>query len=103
MSKATQRTHVRGPWLAFALRWVSWAAVGVALVLVAGFVELSEELLDREEQSTRLLDADAAVLRLFARLRTPWLNVTAARRRVLAEWRAEEQARVRGRCSLSST
>jgi hypothetical protein len=29
--------------------------------------------------------------------------VTAARRRVLAEWRAEEQARVRGRCSLSST
>jgi undecaprenyl-diphosphatase len=74
MSEAMRRDGARGPWLAFALRWASWAAVGVALVLVAGFVELSEELLDREEQSTRLLGADAAVLRLVARLRTPWLN-----------------------------
>lgn len=74
MTEATERTHLRSPWLAFALRWVSLAAVGVALVLVAGFVELSEELLDREEQSPSLLGADAAVLRLVARLRTPWLN-----------------------------
>lgn len=44
MSEATRRDGARGPWLAFALRWISWAAVGVALVLVAGFVELSEEL-----------------------------------------------------------
>jgi len=74
MGDLDERAHLRGPWLAFALRWVSWAAVGIALVLVAGFVELSEELLDTEEQSTRLLGADAAVLRLVAQIRRPWLN-----------------------------
>jgi undecaprenyl-diphosphatase len=74
MSDLKAASHLRAPWLAFALRWVSWAAVGVALVLVAAFVELSEELLDREEQSMRLLGADAAVLRFVALVRRPWLN-----------------------------
>jgi undecaprenyl-diphosphatase len=75
MSEAVTRPdRARGSWLAFALRWASWAIVGVALVLVAGFVELSEELLDPEQRSTRLVGADAAVLRLFALVRRPWLN-----------------------------
>ncbi len=74
MSEGAQKGRHRGPWLAFALRWVSLAAVGIALILVAGFVELSEELLDPEERSTRLLGADAAVLRLVALVRRPWLN-----------------------------
>jgi undecaprenyl-diphosphatase len=74
MSEATRRARDPGPWLALALRWVSWAVVGIALILVAAFVELSEELLDPEEQSTRLLGADAAVLRLVALVRRPWLN-----------------------------
>jgi undecaprenyl-diphosphatase len=46
----------------------------VALVLVAGFVELSEELFDPEEQPTRLLGADAEILRLVAQARRPCLN-----------------------------
>jgi hypothetical protein len=74
MSEPTQRTRARGPSLAFALRWLSWACVGVALVLAASFVELSENLLDPEERSTRVLGADAAVLRLVAQVRRPWLN-----------------------------
>lgn len=61
-------------WLSFALRWVSWAAVGVALILVAGFVELSQELFDPEEKASRLLSTDATVLRAVAHLRRPWLN-----------------------------
>jgi undecaprenyl-diphosphatase len=74
LSQEASRERARGSWLAFALRWGSWAVVGVALSLVASFVELSEELLDPEEQATRLVGADAAVLRFVARARTPWLN-----------------------------
>jgi undecaprenyl-diphosphatase len=61
-------------WLPFVLRWISWLAVGCALVLVAGFVELSEELLDTEEPSSRLSSVDAAVLRFVLGVRVPWLN-----------------------------
>ena len=39
MSQALRRDRARGPWLAFALRWVSWAAIGVGLVLVASLVQ----------------------------------------------------------------
>jgi len=61
-------------WWTFLVRWGAWLAVGAALVLVATFVELSEELLEADEHSTRLLGIDAAVLRLAASLRRPWLS-----------------------------
>ncbi len=61
-------------WLAFARRWGAWAAVGIALMFVAGFVELSEEVLGTEGNSEGLLGADTVVLRFVARLRRPWLN-----------------------------
>jgi len=67
-------TLIERPWRSFTLRWRSRAVIGVALVLVAAFVELREELLGAEEASPRLLGADAAVLRFFASLRRPWLN-----------------------------
>jgi undecaprenyl-diphosphatase len=60
--------------LARVLRLASWATVGLALFLVAGFVELSEEILDPEERSARLLRADIGVLRLVSLIRRPWLN-----------------------------
>ena len=59
---------------AIALRWGPWVAVGVALLFVAAFVELSEELHDADVEPTRLLGADIGILRLVARLRRPWLN-----------------------------
>ncbi len=61
-------------WRSFAHRWCPWAAVALALVLVAGFVELSEEVLDASEASAHMPRADVAVLRFAARLRRPWLN-----------------------------
>jgi undecaprenyl-diphosphatase len=60
--------------LSFLLRWAQWGAIGVALVLLAGFVELSEELHDRGTEMSRLPDMDAEVLLALARLRRPWLN-----------------------------
>jgi undecaprenyl-diphosphatase len=48
--------------------------VGVALILVAGFVELSQELFDPTETTSRLLSTDATVLRAIAQVRRPWLN-----------------------------
>ena len=60
--------------LAFARRWCAWAAVGIALLLVAGFVELSEEVLGADGHSEELLAADNVVLRFVAGLRRPWLN-----------------------------
>ena len=74
MSTLAPNARVARGWLAFIVRWASWAAVGAALVLVAAFVELSEELVEPDENSTRLLGADAAVLRSVAILRRPWLN-----------------------------
>src|SRR5579859_653577 len=63
-----------GAWLAFLLRWSWWIAIGVALTLVAAFVELSEEVVDGSDEASRLAGVDAAVLQLAARLRHPWLN-----------------------------
>ncbi len=60
--------------MALVLRWGSWVAAGVALVLVAAFVELSEELLESDKETARLFGADAAVLRFVALSRRPWLN-----------------------------
>jgi undecaprenyl-diphosphatase len=61
----------------FLVRWIPWLTVGVALVLVAAFVELSEELLQDQEQSARLLGIDVGVLRVSASLRRPWLSAIA--------------------------
>ena len=60
--------------LALAFRWVSWLAAGSALILVAVFVQLSDELLDTQERSSRLSSIDAAILRFVLRVRVPWLN-----------------------------
>jgi undecaprenyl-diphosphatase len=56
------------------LRWISWLAVGCAVVLVAGFVELSEELVEYEEPSSRLFSVDATILWFVLRIRGPRLN-----------------------------
>ncbi len=67
-------TTTHPPWLSFVLRWASWLAVGFALVLLAAFVELSEDLFRAKETSVKLLGVDAAVLRAVARARQPWLD-----------------------------
>jgi undecaprenyl-diphosphatase len=67
------RPSAHSPW-AFLARWGSWIALALVLVLVAGFVELSEELLEGDAGSTRLLGVDAAILHLAAAIRRPWLS-----------------------------
>jgi undecaprenyl-diphosphatase len=57
-----------------AFRWGSWAAVGLAVLLIAAFIELSEQLPTAKAGSVRLLTVDASVLRFVARFRHPWLN-----------------------------
>ncbi len=75
-------------WLAFARRWGAWAAVGVALMFVAGFVELSEEVLGMEGNCEEILGADTVVLRFvgaFAvRCSTGWRSTL--RPSVLPSW-----------------
>lgn len=63
-----------GAGLAFLLRWSWWIAIGVALTLLAAFVELSEEVVAGSDEGSSLADVDAAVLQLAARLRHAWLN-----------------------------
>jgi undecaprenyl-diphosphatase len=74
MPRSNQEARAADAWLAFAGRWGAWAATGVALMFVAGFVELSEEVLGGEDSSAQLLGADAVLLRWVAQLRRPWLN-----------------------------
>jgi len=57
-----------------AFRWSSWSAVGLALLLITAFIELSEQLPTAKTGSVRLLAVDASVLRFVARFRHPWLN-----------------------------
>lgn len=73
MSKVDSRPSERS-WWTFLVRWGAWLAVGVALVLVAAFVELSEELREADEAPARLLGVDATLVRLVAHLRRPWLS-----------------------------
>jgi undecaprenyl-diphosphatase len=55
-------------------RWGSWIPIGIALLLVAAFAELSEEWLERRPTNGPITGADAAILLAFARHRRPWLN-----------------------------
>jgi len=72
--RATKPARPERRWLAFGLRWAPWVAIAVAFILVAGFLELSQELFDPTESTSRLLSIDASVLRAVAQLRRPWLN-----------------------------
>jgi undecaprenyl-diphosphatase len=74
MGKPAIGVGVKGEWLALVLRWGWWVAIGVALILVAAFVELSEEVAGGGEEASRILGADAAILQFAVRLRQPWLN-----------------------------
>jgi undecaprenyl-diphosphatase len=56
------------------VRWGTWLAIGLALVLLAAFVELSEELREAHVRSTQLLGIDLTILRWAAGLRRPWLT-----------------------------
>lgn len=58
----------------FTSRWVSWISIGLALVLIGAFVELSQEWLERKPTNAPLTGADAAILLAFAAHRRPWLN-----------------------------
>ena len=74
MKSSASPRPAAGPWLTFIRGWGAWAAIGIALMFVAGFVELSEEVLGSEGESKVLLGGDAVVLQFLARLRRPWLN-----------------------------
>jgi hypothetical protein len=74
MTRPLRETRAADAWVAFVRRWGSWAAIGIALMFVAGFVELSEEVLGGEDYSEEFLGADAILLRWIAQLRRPWLN-----------------------------
>ncbi len=64
-------------WRSLAIRWGAWGAVCVALLFIAVFVELSEEVVEIDDRSARLLGVDTCVLRFIARFRRPWLNAIA--------------------------
>lgn len=56
------------------LRSASWIAIAFAVVLLAAFVELSEELVETNGSSNGELAFDVELLRFVARARRPWLN-----------------------------
>ncbi len=59
---------------ASALRWIAWVAAGVALMLLAAFLELSEDIFEAHELPPPVEGPDATVLRFVAQFRRPWLN-----------------------------
>ena len=64
-------------WRSLAICWGARGAVCVALLFIAVFVELSEEVVEIDDKSERLLGVDTWVLRFFARFRRPWVNAMA--------------------------
>jgi undecaprenyl-diphosphatase len=61
-------------WTLRLVHWGPWLAVGVALVLVAAFVELSDELLEVNGTTAPRFAVDTSLLRFIALARRPWLN-----------------------------
>jgi undecaprenyl-diphosphatase len=55
-------------------RWGFWIAIGVALLLISGFVELSHELFEPPQGTGRILGFDRAILLFVLRVRRAWLS-----------------------------